>query len=105
MSPMSPMGPMGQMSPMQLIVFVINTVLVESDESNGTDESKRSGGAHRYFAEEAKGDRGGVLATPCGSPTSHPSPPLSVLSPKFSSPRELRWLLAKKPEKLDEEEQ
>ena len=51
---MSPMGLMGQMSPMQLLVFAINTVLVESngsnesdgsdgsDESNGTDESDGS---------------------------------------------------------------
>src|SRR6266702_3485838 len=48
MSLMSPMGLMGQMSPMQLIVFVINTVLVESnrtDESNGSNGSDESNGS------------------------------------------------------------
>lgn len=46
-----------------------------------------------------------VTALPRKSPTSQPGAPLPPLTPKSSSPRELRWLLAKKPEDLDQEEQ
>ena len=44
-------------------------------------------------------------ALPRKHPTLQPSPPLLTLSPKSESPRELRWLLAKKPEELDQVEQ
>jgi transposase len=46
-----------------------------------------------------------VTALPRKPPSSQPSPPLPTLTPKSKSPRELRWLLAKKPEDLDQEEQ
>src|SRR5437588_12411970 len=58
MSLMSPMGLMGQRSPMQLIVFVINSVLVESDGSNesggsnGTEESDESDGSKRSVGSD-----------------------------------------------------
>jgi transposase len=46
-----------------------------------------------------------ATALPRKSPTSQPGAPLPPLTPKSKSPRELRWLLAKKPEDLDQEEQ
>jgi transposase len=59
----------------------------------------------RAFTTQLRKTYPDVAAVPRKHPTSEPSPPLPALSPKPCSPRELRWLLAKKPEKLDQEEQ
>src|SRR5207249_2377189 len=66
---MSPMGLMGQRSPMQLIVFVRNIVLGESDESKESNEShgteESDGSDESNGSEESKESDGSVGSDEC----------------------------------------